>query len=324
MNFARIIGFVAVLPGAAWAFEPDLSDAAQMVYGASKPQTVLALPTGRFEEGGVPTMPVTGLVKQQTWRVSSGFVGTAALAETLAKQATAQDYEVLLSCDDVGCGGFDFRFSLDVLLPPNMFVDLSDYYFVSAKRETNKGPEGVTILVSRTVQAGMVQIDTVSQSVLQDQAAAASDAAIDPSERAQDHTPKSSDQTMPRVGYVSHLEEYGHVVLDDLAFATGASRLSNTSVASLKALASFLNADARRRVALVGHTDTEGSLSANVSVSQRRASAVRRVLIETYGVAATQLEAHGAGYLSPIASNATEAGRMENRRVEAVLLGGGS
>ena len=84
--------------------------------------------------------------------------------------------------------------------------------------------------------------------------------------------------------------------------------------------ASITAADAGKRVALVGHTDSVGSLDGNITVSRSRAQSVRDALVRGLGVPAAQVDAQGAGYLSPIATNDTEDGRTANRRVEAVLL----
>ena len=73
-------------------------------------------------------------------------------------------------------------------------------------------------------------------------------------------------------------------------------------------------------VAIVGHTDAVGSLAGNTALSKRRAESVRARLIEDYGVDPEQLQADGVGYLAPIASNLTDAGRAANRRVDVILL----
>ena len=82
----------------------------------------------------------------------------------------------------------------------------------------------------------------------------------------------------------------------------------------------MLKAEPDLRVALVGHTDAVGSLDANTALSRRRAEAVRDRLVQSYDVAPGRVEAQGAGYLAPRASNLTEAGREQNRRVEVVVL----
>ena len=89
---------------------------------------------------------------------------------------------------------------------------------------------------------------------------------------------------------------------------------------SLASLASFLAADPDRRVVLVGHTDTVGSLERNIELSRARAASVLERMVTLHGIDRTQLSAEGVGYLAPGASNETEAGREANRRVEAVLL----
>ena len=67
-----------------------------------------------------------------------------------------------------------------------------------------------------------------------------------------------------------------------------------------------------------GHTDSVGSDSYNEELSQRRAQAVADAL-RTRGVAADRYEAKGLGKSFPVASNATNAGRQQNRRVEIVF-----
>ena len=71
---------------------------------------------------------------------------------------------------------------------------------------------------------------------------------------------------------------------------------------------------------LVGHTDSVGLLEPNIALSRSRAESVRQRLINQYGVPEDRIDAHGMGYLAPIATNLTAQGREANRRVEAVLL----
>lgn len=68
-------------------------------------------------------------------------------------------------------------------------------------------------------------------------------------------------------------------------------------------------------VEIGGHTDDRGFPNQNLDLSQRRADAVREYLI-SQGVESARLEAHGYGQEHPVATNATVAGREQNRRVE--------
>lgn len=65
-----------------------------------------------------------------------------------------------------------------------------------------------------------------------------------------------------------------------------------------------------------GHTDSIGSVTYNLQLSQRRATAVQMYLVTQHGVAQERLLTQGYGETQPIASNQTEAGREANRRVE--------
>jgi len=89
--------------------------------------------------------------------------------------------------------------------------------------------------------------------------------------------------------------------------------------ASLQSLADYLVANPNRTVALVGHTDSVGSLDGNIALSKRRAGSVLERMVSTYGIPRRQMEAEGMGYLSPIASNLVEEGRTANRRVEVII-----
>lgn len=69
---------------------------------------------------------------------------------------------------------------------------------------------------------------------------------------------------------------------------------------------------------VVGHTDSTGSPAYNQTLSQNRAQSVAGYIAE-HGVAVNRLAAQGRGQTQPIADNATEAGRAQNRRVEIYL-----
>jgi outer membrane protein OmpA-like peptidoglycan-associated protein len=66
-----------------------------------------------------------------------------------------------------------------------------------------------------------------------------------------------------------------------------------------------------------GHTDSVGSDAYNQTLSERRANAVRDVLVNQYGVGSDRVNAAGYGETRPVADNASADGRAVNRRVEA-------
>lgn len=89
--------------------------------------------------------------------------------------------------------------------------------------------------------------------------------------------------------------------------------------ADQKQRAEYLDQAQKRRIFLVGHTDDTGSPKANADLSERRAKAVARHLVEQ-GVTEQNVYYQGAGETHPVADNATDEGRAKNRRVEIVEL----
>jgi len=71
------------------------------------------------------------------------------------------------------------------------------------------------------------------------------------------------------------------------------------------------------KITIEGHTDNVGVLAYNEKLSQRRADAVKKYLVEKFGIEDSRLTAKGYGPIRPIESNATKEGRQKNRRVEA-------
>lgn len=108
------------------------------------------------------------------------------------------------------------------------------------------------------------------------------------------------------------------MILGDVLFQTGQSRLKGGSTNHLNQLAIFLNTYPDRTVIIEGHTDSVGSNAANQALSQRRANAVHAFLTHK-GIDRGRLSATGLGENSPIADNDTALGRQQNRRVEVII-----
>jgi outer membrane protein OmpA-like peptidoglycan-associated protein len=111
----------------------------------------------------------------------------------------------------------------------------------------------------------------------------------------------------------------GRVVLDGLRFATDQATILPESQPVLVQMAAWLTANPTVSVFIVGHTDAQGTLEHNRTLSRARAAAVVAALVGSHGIAAARLTADGVGPVAPVASNATDAGRARNRRVELVL-----
>ena len=104
-----------------------------------------------------------------------------------------------------------------------------------------------------------------------------------------------------------------------VTFKKGKAELTDSSYPLLTLLASVAR-NCNTRLEIASHTDAEGDAAINMKLSQRRADAVRKYLVQS-GVAAEQLEATGYGETQPIADNDTDEGRRANRRVEFRVIG---
>jgi outer membrane protein OmpA-like peptidoglycan-associated protein len=107
--------------------------------------------------------------------------------------------------------------------------------------------------------------------------------------------------------------------LGDILFDVGQASLKPGAMQRLYTLVTFLKEYPDRAVLLEGHTDSTGSDSFNLSLSERRAESVRSFLSGN-GVDAARILARGYGKAYPVASNDTVAGRQQNRRVDVVIL----
>jgi len=108
------------------------------------------------------------------------------------------------------------------------------------------------------------------------------------------------------------------LTLGDTLFATGKSELKSGAGANLDRLSDFLAEYPNRTASIEGFTDSMGSEASNQVLSERRADSVKRYLVGR-GVRPERLSSTGRGENSPVADNASAAGRQQNRRVEVVI-----
>ncbi len=108
-------------------------------------------------------------------------------------------------------------------------------------------------------------------------------------------------------------------VIRGITFASGKDKIRSSSYKVLKKAIRVLNKYPELRVEIVGHTDSVGSRSSNVELSERRAAAVKQYLVDS-GIDTSRIETKGLGPDEPIADNDTKKGRSDNRRIEFHLL----
>ena len=101
-------------------------------------------------------------------------------------------------------------------------------------------------------------------------------------------------------------------------FGFDSSDLTPAAKANLDKLAQVLKNNMDTNINIYGHTDSKGTDAYNLSLSERRAAAVKNYLV-SQGVSASRMFTMGVGEKEPVASNDTDAGRAENRRVEFAI-----
>lgn len=103
-----------------------------------------------------------------------------------------------------------------------------------------------------------------------------------------------------------------------VTFGFDSSELTNSARMALNDVAGVLRDYYETRITIAGHTDSTGSADYNQQLSERRAASVGNYLSQS-GVDRSRLDMRGYGLTQPVASNDSEVGRAQNRRVEITL-----
>ncbi len=250
-------------------------------------------------KGGKPVdeRKVEGKVTRIAYRTSGG-ASMLEVFRNYKNKAVASGYQVLLDCETDVCGGLDFaRGGIETLNIPMMWVDGFNYRYLSARKAQGAAnPETwLTVVVSPNNDDVYTQVTVAETGALED---------------------KMVDAAEMKKG----LKDAGHIALYGIYFDTGKADMKPESAPTLAEIAKLLKGDpGLKTVYIVGHTDSQGALSHNMDLSQRRAAAIAAELAAKHGIAASRLKTAGVAFLAPVASNATEAGRALNRRTELVL-----
>lgn len=294
---------VLATPGAALDLNLPGGNLTQQI---ESPADSVRLPRRVWSQGTV--FPgVEGAVRRSVYTVLNPSLTTLQLVDPLRQALLDDGYQQVFACADAECGGFDFRFQLDLIAAPDMYVDLGNYRYVLMEKP-GAAPHLVGLVASSSASTGYLHVTEVGEAYLPEITGSA------PTEGAADRIPVGPSDL------IAQLLKSGHAVLSDLEFGTGSSELGVGPFPSLRTLAEWLAENPSAQIVLVGHSDAVGSLEANASLSRRRAQSVLERLTSVLGADRSQMAADGAGALSPIASNLDAEGRAQNRRVEVVLL----
>jgi OmpA-OmpF porin, OOP family len=208
-------------------------------------------------------------------------------------QLAKAGFETLLACDTDACGGIPFTEAIDALPVPQMWVDGFNYHYFSAHK-TDAGHEiYASMLVSQNNQDVTAQLTVAELGTIED-------------------------KMVNAAAMAKGLGETGHIALYGIYFDTDKAVLKPESRPTLEQIAKLLTGQPQLNVFIVGHTDNQGAYEYNLDLSRRRAEAIAAELVKSFRIAQPRLRTAGLGFLAPVGSNASEAGRALNRRVELV------
>ena len=101
-----------------------------------------------------------------------------------------------------------------------------------------------------------------------------------------------------------------------ILFDSGSDQLKSSSFTFLDKLGKTLESDGALKVRIIGHTDSDGDSKANLTLSEKRALAVKKYLLSKFSINDSNLQTEGKGEGEPVSENATAEGKAKNRRVE--------
>jgi OmpA-OmpF porin, OOP family len=114
------------------------------------------------------------------------------------------------------------------------------------------------------------------------------------------------------------LIEEGKFTTTGILFDVNSATIKPESNGVLKEIADALTKYPDFKVKIIGHTDSDGSDASNLTLSQKRAAAVKDALTKDLGIDESRMITEGKGETVPVADNKTKEGKMQNRRVEFV------
>src|SRR5215468_12253555 len=208
-------------------------------------------------------------------------------------QLAKAGFATLVACDTDACGGIPFTEAVDSLPIPQMWIDGFNYRYVAGRKVEGGRETYASVLVSENNRNIYAQLVIAELGAMQN-------------------------KMVDAAAMAKGLGEAGHIALYGIYFDTDKAVLKAESQPTLAEIAKLLISQPQLNVFIVGHTDSPGAYDYNLDLSRRRAEAVAAELVKSFRIAQTRLRTAGVGLLAPVGSNATDAGRALNRRVELV------
>ena len=245
--------------------------------------------------------PHSSMMLQQVWKIKNFSRTTDEIQKEIKNSLALNEYKIIFECDFKSCGGFKFRFNSNILNMPEMFVNLGNYKFLTAKAINYEKSKFISYIISVGKNTGYIQINQFGDEI-------------------EKNIKKEHSKNLSKSLSANFNDNSGSIILEGLKFKPGSADILESDLRILSDLANFLILNKKEKIILVGHTDASGPIKSNIKLSKDRAESVQKLFVKKFNVSPNQITIDGVGFLSPIASNNTEAGREQNRRVEVIIV----
>ncbi len=118
----------------------------------------------------------------------------------------------------------------------------------------------------------------------------------------------------------SKLINDGKLVTRGILFDVNSDVIQASSYGVLKEIASALSENPTVNISIIGHTDSDGDAASNLTLSEKRAIAVKNILVSEFKIDSNRMQTAGKGETEPTDNNNTSLGKANNRRVEFIKL----
>lgn len=112
----------------------------------------------------------------------------------------------------------------------------------------------------------------------------------------------------------------GKLITRGILFDVNSDVIQPSSYGVLKEIATALKENPSVNIKIIGHTDSDGDANANLTLSQKRALAVKNILVSEFKIAENRMQTNGKGESEPSDTNKSAIGKANNRRVEFIKL----
>ncbi len=291
------------------ALVPRYADARLISYDQAADEEA-TLPEGRFVDFGFSAVRK---IEGQVTRIAYAFpqmLSTIEVMNHYREVLKGEGFTVAFDCaGPEGCGGFSFGETLTQTMVEahsgdegNLIIDFlhpvgGDIRYLLATMERPEGKVTLALAVARHIdrQPGLFV------------------------EMVQEGPDAGAAPVTSATRIAAALRIQGRIALYSIHFLTDRATMKADSRPVLAQVSSVLHADPAMRLIIVGHSDDAGGIMHGTELSTARAQTVMQALIRNWKVPVEQVTSVGVGPVSPIASNASEAGRALNRRIELVL-----